>query len=927
MKKLVSILTALVMVISFASPLMQTAKADVQISYQKTLGFEEGETFTEYNYSSYEIVDDPAGSNGVVANQVFKNASGESCIGGLIKNTIPWHGYIKTEFYIDADDDGNFLSGGNVRIAFKNGSSNDYRDLFNIKRDRKAFYDGKSTHLCSIKGDTWYEVTVFIDTANDTFVLNLIEKESGDVLIKDHSWTIDGLNTRTGMEGHFRSAGEHMYIDNIDIGLLPTFEDYVVEATSLDELKSRADEYAAYGAFAYPEAFSSLEDEYKNSILNDIFSNLSSYETKSDFVQALSNEASVYADMFTDKYTENFETVTERQPYGLFNINGSSTVVEIASDGSLKLSDNSAMYGGKEVTTPKSIVYELKYKTTVSGTHNIIGIRDNVTDGRPWWYANATSYIEANQWYDVKWHINFTTNKAGLYIKTPDEAEYTCIYDGYNSSVLNNISLTYLYSPSNGNAYYDDIVVKEYNYSLSSSDYTISGNNISGVLETELVGDFLSKLTKSNRKTLTAKVLDSTKKQILNTDTMSEARYLRLEDTEACVELEYTIDVDELYNIAFSSSTSDMENSNLVYGDGFSAKADFTNNTYEKQSVLLILAQYSSDCVLKNVAHSSKDIAAESSGDIIVTPSFDMASGDYIKMYLWNKLTLAPYTIPQNIRTLSDATLFLIGDSIVTDYPAADYPQQGWGYYIGQYLDDGITVENHANGGWTTAHYVAPSTMSISTDHPDVFNNWKENIKKGDYVMISLGINDSGRVDKTAYINYLDTMYTYATSKGAEVLFSTPTIYGGVKDSLDGWTYDTSNAWAARGEVCREFAQIKGALCIPLGAKLSEVYEEMYQTELGDATDNESKIAARNAVRYYFHLYSSNLMDTGANGGFSMTELQLKSHPNSDLKKLGNDPTHYNEKGANTLAKIISELIVIENTLQNTNCSLANRVK
>ncbi len=266
-----------------------TVSAAAEVTDRKTLGFESGETFAEYNNSGYEITADPAGrSDGQNINKVFKNTSIESCIGGVIKNTIPWHGYIRTEFFIDADSEGNLSGGGNVRIAFKNGNSNDYRDLFNINASQKVFCDGNGAWIYnSIKGDIWYEVTVFIDTANNTLVLNLIEKESGKVLVKNHSWTIDGLNTRTGMEGHFRSTGEYLYIDNIDIGLIPTFENYVLEATSPAELQSRAEEYEGLGAFIMPSYYKDLSADYKLKLMTAMYNNINSYTTKALFKTAI----------------------------------------------------------------------------------------------------------------------------------------------------------------------------------------------------------------------------------------------------------------------------------------------------------------------------------------------------------------------------------------------------------------------------------------------------------------------------------------------------------------------------------------------------------------------------------------------------------------------------------------------------------------
>lgn len=116
-------------------------------------------------------------------------------------------------------------------------------------------------------------------------------------------------------------------------------------------------------------------------------------------------------------------------------------------------------------------------------------------------------------------------------------------------------------------------------------------------------------------------------------------------------------------------------------------------------------------------------------------------------------------------------TLYIIGDSTVTDQPA-EYPYDpektycGWGQVVPMLLNNSIAVSNHAESGATTAE-----TMDIH------FNAIKDKIKAGDYLMIEFGHNDQKLPELDAmggYAKNLRWFVDYAKSRGAVPILNSP---------------------------------------------------------------------------------------------------------------------------------------------------------
>lgn len=139
-----------------------------------------------------------------------------------------------------------------------------------------------------------------------------------------------------------------------------------------------------------------------------------------------------------------------------------------------------------------------------------------------------------------------------------------------------------------------------------------------------------------------------------------------------------------------------------------------------------------------------------------------------------DKLTLefngeAPQLAYLEIERIDDVpTLFISGDSTVTDYDVEPYAS--WGQMIPRFLNDQIAVANYAESG---------ARLDSFRDR----GRWDKllsEIKPGDWVMIEFGHNDQKLrgPGKGAYYFYMTNLKEYideVRSRGANPVFLTPT--------------------------------------------------------------------------------------------------------------------------------------------------------
>ncbi|WP_425436644.1 rhamnogalacturonan acetylesterase [Paenibacillus donghaensis] len=112
---------------------------------------------------------------------------------------------------------------------------------------------------------------------------------------------------------------------------------------------------------------------------------------------------------------------------------------------------------------------------------------------------------------------------------------------------------------------------------------------------------------------------------------------------------------------------------------------------------------------------------------------------------------------------LEGLTVFVAGDSTVTDQPEDGYPYAGWGQMLPGFFKPGVAVDNRALSGRSTRSFI----------HEGLFSGIMADIRPRDYLFIQFGHNDS-KVDEarhtepfTTYKENLLTMITEARSAGA----------------------------------------------------------------------------------------------------------------------------------------------------------------
>ncbi len=218
--------------------------------------------------------------------------------------------------------------------------------------------------------------------------------------------------------------------------------------------------------------------------------------------------------------------------------------------------------------------------------------------------------------------------------------------------------------------------------------------------------------------------------------------------------------------------------------------------------------------------------------------------------------------------------LILLGDSICVNYSLThSYPIQGWGYYMQDFFNENLTVQNKASGGYSTKTFI-----------DGLWDNIAKTLNEGDYVMVSLGINDSGKSEKyhtdpDVYISNLKKFAEDTRAKGAEIVFVTPTP--------GAWSDKVTNSMQGRSELMIQAANEANVTLLDLNALLYEKF-----SEIGDIEK----------VRYEYFIPNQYLKDKG------MTDEQI-ANASGNVKTYGYDYTHFNPEGAKKLAEYIIELL------------------
>ena len=287
----------------------------------------------------------------------------------------------------------------------------------------------------------------------------------------------------------------------------------------------------------------------------------------------------------------------------------------------------------------------------------------------------------------------------------------------------------------------------------------------------------------------------------------------------------------------------------------------------------LYVAAYTGDGKLFGCKRAENVLSSMETGERKEIP-FDMQlpenSGNAsVKVMLLGK-KLEPLT-EAYVPVQSDGTIYIAGDSIVQTYDQSSwYPRDGWGTYVGDYYNGNISVNNLAVSGYTVRSYIDYQKMV----------QVEQNIKKGDYFIVSYLTNDSDRtqkkfVDRYDFKNLLRHYADTAIKNGAEVIFATtPTRlnkannYGGLSGGYGDGYYVT---------LIKEVAAEYDAPVINLSEKTIALQEEK----------------GYEYVQAAMHLYGLNILKA--------------NFKDSDIKVSGGDVIHISQWGAKQCASWIAE--------------------
>ena len=267
-----------------------------------------------------------------------------------------------------------------------------------------------------------------------------------------------------------------------------------------------------------------------------------------------------------------------------------------------------------------------------------------------------------------------------------------------------------------------------------------------------------------------------------------------------------------------------------------------------------------------------------------------------VKAFMWDsKNNLVPYTKAAN-GALTPTNLYLVGDSTYQGWNfdwMSVFPQAGVGSFVGDYFNsDYITVYNKAVSGATAESWL---------DDDAGLGNWpalKPQLKKGDYVLFALGLNDlwgNGSASKKAeFKGNMEIMIKDVLATGATPILASPILIVQDDNAVSGGVGFLNVVL----EALEELGTTYDLEVLPVHEAARKIYEERGWTAQ-DAADKyhltEAGVKAIIGEERYNNYYKN-----GKRGAFG-------DDPNNF--DLADDKGHLNVYGADFYANLLSELI------------------
>ncbi|GIP17298.1 hypothetical protein J40TS1_29400 [Paenibacillus montaniterrae] len=163
-------------------------------------------------------------------------------------------------------------------------------------------------------------------------------------------------------------------------------------------------------------------------------------------------------------------------------------------------------------------------------------------------------------------------------------------------------------------------------------------------------------------------------------------------------------------------------------------------------------------------------------------------------------------------------TIYLAGDSTVTDPVPGNFPFSGWGQMLNFYFKHDVVVANHAIGGRSTKSFIDEGRL----------DRIMEEIKEGDFLFIQFGHNDQ----KNDEARFTDPATTYPEHlkryiDAARSVKATPVLLTSVHRRYydqEGKLVDTHQAYL---EAVRKLAAEEQVALIDLAEKSKQLFEEL----------------------------------------------------------------------------------------------------
>lgn len=221
--------------------------------------------------------------------------------------------------------------------------------------------------------------------------------------------------------------------------------------------------------------------------------------------------------------------------------------------------------------------------------------------------------------------------------------------------------------------------------------------------------------------------------------------------------------------------------------------------------------------------------------------------------------------------------IYMIGDSTMCHYGAAQRPLTGWGMPFADYFDSSVTIKNKARGGRSTRTFVSENLWAPIVD----------SLQSSDYVFIQFGHNDEATGPQYAarytpvkdYRNYLIKFITESRGKNAIPVLITPV---------------TRRSFDKNGQIMETHLEYSKAV-----REVGDAYKVPVIDLDEKSRDLVGKLGPETSKMLYMQLDSA-------------------EHPNYPVGR--QDNTHFNEYGA----RLMAELVLSE--IKHLNLGLENRI-